>query len=89
MFKKMRGCSLSYERQGYIYFTCKNYNKQPKEVKDKIDRLCKEVGGEYAPTLFRILTTNVSVRRAAIEGYISERRLYDLRVEFFGKWEGE
>ena len=85
-FKKMRGCTLSYDKQGYIYFVCKNYHTQRGEVKAKIRSLCDEVGGAYSAALFRVLTTNVSIRRAAMEGYLSERLLYDLRVKFYERW---
>ena len=85
-FKKMRGCSLSYNRQGYIYFVCKNFASQPMHIKAKIRRLCDEVGGEYSPALFRVLTTSTGVRKAAMDGYLSERLLYELRKKFYEMW---
>ena len=65
---------------------CKNYPTQPKEVKDKIKRLCDKVGGEYSPALFSVLTTSKGVRKAAIDGYMSERLLYELRKKFYESW---
>lgn len=85
-FKKMRGCRLSYEKQGYIYFACRNYAVLSGEAKKKIHRLCDEVGGEYSDALFAVLTTSKSVRTAAIEYHISERLLYNLRVKFYERW---
>lgn len=85
-FKKMRGCKLSYDKQGYIYFLCKNYAAQPEEVKKKIRTLCDEVAGEYSAALFSVLTTGKSVRKVAIEHYISEPQLYRLRLQFYQSW---
>ena len=85
-FKKMRGCNLTYEKQGYIYFVCKNYKDQPEEVKEKIRSLCDEVGGEYSAALFMVLTSPHGARYVAMQNYISERHLYNLRTKFFEKW---
>ena len=52
MFKKMRGCPLSYDKQGYIYFLCKNYSSLPQPTQDKIKRLCDDVAAEYSSALF-------------------------------------
>lgn len=85
-FKKMRGCKLSYDKQGYIYFLCKNYAAQPEEVKKKIRTLCDEVAGEYSAALFSVLTSPKGVRRSAVEHYVSERQLYELRRKFYERW---
>lgn len=86
IFKKMRGCTLSYDKQGYIYFLCRNYSCLPQRTKEKIKRLCDEVAGEYSPALFRVLTSSAGIRRIAEENYISERLLYDLRREFYERF---
>lgn len=79
----MRGCTLSYEKQGYIYFLCKNYALLPQRTKDKIKRLCSDVAGEHSSALFRVLTSSSGIRRIAADCFVSERLLYDLRRDFY------
>ncbi len=86
-FKKMRGCSLSYDKQGYIYFLCKNYKSQPEAVRKKIKSIAEEVGGEYSAALFDVLVSGKSIRQVAIEQYVSEMTLYNLRIAFYEKFD--
>ena len=87
MFKKRRGIHISYEQQGLIYFTCVNYKDMPDEIQDKIQRLCQEVGKEYAEVLYKVVTdTKRSIRSLAIEYHISETQLYHYRKKFYENW---
>lgn len=85
-FKHMRGCSLTYDKQGYIFFMCRNYKHMSPRVKSRIRRLCEEVGKEYSTALFQVLTTQRGVRKVALDCYVSERQLYELRKRFFESW---
>lgn len=82
-FKKRRGIKLSYEQQGLVYFTCINYKSQPKWMREKIDKLCRQIGGMHADALKQVMTTGRSVRQISLECYISESVLYELRREFY------
>ena len=87
MFKKRRGIHIPYEQQGLIYFTCVNHKDMPDEIQDKIQRLCQEVGKEYADVLYKVVTDNKrSIRSLAIEYHISERQLYHYRKKFYEAW---
>ena len=87
MFKKRRGISLSYNKQGLIYFICMNAKEQPQEIQDKIINLCLEIAGKDYKALYTILTDdNKSIRAVAMEYFISETKLYELRKEFYEKW---
>ena len=77
---------MSYSEQGMICFTCLNYPLQPVYMRRKIDRLCATVGKEDARALFVMVTQDESVTKLARLYYISERKLYDLRKEFYEKW---
>ena len=56
MFKKKRSINLSYERQGFIFFTCLTYRMQPLNIQKRIENLCVEVAGEDFQALFALLT---------------------------------
>ena len=86
IFKKLRGCSLTYNQQLLIRAICLNYPIMPEEVKAKINRLCDECGGEYRKALFRVLTTYKSVRFIAIDENVSESQLYRFRLSFYEKF---
>lgn len=47
-FKYLPSVHKGYAEQGMIFFACQNYARQTAEVQSKIDRLCREAGGEYA-----------------------------------------
>ena len=86
-FRKLRGVNVPYREQGLIHFTCVNYEKQPKEVQEKIRRLCREIGGEYEDALFAMMTretmTNAQLER---EYYVSDSWMYKKRVMFYERW---
>ena len=87
MFKKRRGIKVPYRQQGLIFFTCLTYREQPKCVREKIERLCRETAGEeYSAALFELLTTERSVRSVAVDRAVSESQLYKLRKAFYEAW---
>lgn len=87
MFKKRRGIHIPYNKQGLIYFTCMNAREMPEEVQQKILNLCVEVGKEDYKALYEVLTNdNKSVLSISLEYFLSEKRLYRLRKEFYEKW---
>ena len=87
MFKKRRGIKLPYNRQGLIHFICMNYADMPEKIKRKIDSLCEEVGKEDSEALFEVLTNdNKSVYLIASESFVNEKKLYQLRKEFYERF---
>ena len=47
VFRYKKSIPVSYERQGYIYFTSLLYRELPEGAQRKILNLCLEAGGEY------------------------------------------
>lgn len=87
-FKKLRGIRLDYAAQGYIYFLCRNYYRIGDGDRSDIDVICAEVGGAYGHALFRVLTSEASIRRIAVDEFVSEATLYRLRARFYLRaWE--
>lgn len=85
-FKRLRSIRKNYDQQGEIHFTCRNYARQPEHIKRKIERLCVQVGGDYAEALFRYLTTDISWQQTCMDYYISEATLSRIRRRFYESW---
>lgn len=85
-FKKLRGVNRSYQEQGEIFFTCRNYAKQPEAVKEKIRRMCSEIGGPHEKALFAMMTRDVSATWIENNFHISDSMMYNLRKKFYERW---
>ena len=85
-FKYLRSVRKSYDEQGYIYYTCKTYGRQPPWIKAKIDRLCESAGGEYAPALKEFLTTDADWIWVCRVHSISSATLERIRRRFYESW---
>ena len=86
-FRKLRGVNRTHREQGLIYFTCMNYDKQPKAVQEKIRRLCKECGGPHEEALFALMTReNISVPWLEQNFFVSDSVLYEKRKKFYERW---
>lgn len=83
MFRKIRSIKLPYKKQGYIRFTCWNYEDLPQKTQALINRICAEVGGEDAPALREFLTTDKTAVAVAMKYFVRENKLYDMRREFY------
>lgn len=85
-FKKLRSVALPEEEQGYIYFTCMTYDRQPPGVRQKIDRLCGSCGGEYADALRALMCDGESITALSMRHYVSESTLLRARRRFYESW---
>lgn len=85
-FKRLPSVNVSYERQGRIFFACRNFRELPEREKRRIRSLCERVGGEYADALFAYLTTDISWQRTCMDYHISEMTLVRLRKAFYESW---
>lgn len=86
-FRKLRGVNRPHKEQGLIHFICLNYEKQPKEIQEKIRRLCKECGGEHEKALFELITReNISVPWLEQTYHVSDSVLYERRKRFYERW---
>jgi len=75
MFRYRRGSKVSYEKQGYVYFTSRRYKFMPQEKQREILNLCVEAGGEYYQALFEYVTTEISEVAVTMKHYISKATL--------------
>ncbi len=85
-FKKLRGVHLPEEKQGLIRYSCLTYKEQPKHIQNKIQRLCREVGGAYQAALREVMCSKSSITSIAMAHHVSETVLYELRRRFYERW---
>lgn len=85
-FKRLGTVRKSYEAQGLIYFACRDYKNQPAKIREKIDRLCSQAAGDYAPALFEFLTTDADWVYITQKYFISSATLDRARTEFYNAW---
>lgn len=76
MFRPKTSLPISYEQQGYIYFTSKKYKTLPRDKRRRIDELCLEAGGEHHKALFEYVTTDASVTKICLEHPIAPDTLH-------------
>lgn len=85
----MPAVPLSYEEQGLIYFTCRDYKRQPEAVKKRVRRVCARCAdGDAAKekAIFTFMTTRVSWRECCDRHFISDATLDRLRRRFYVLW---
>lgn len=85
-FKYLPSVHKGYAEQGMIFFVCQTYRRQTPEMQSKIDRLCREAGGEYADALRAYLCTPASWEAVTTEYFVSPSTLDRVRRRFFELW---
>lgn len=89
MFKSMPSIKLSKKVQGLIFYTCKNYEIQPKEIQERIKELVYEVCGKNdvngynQKALFEALTTEKGINYIAFNCFCSSRSICNWRKAFY------
>lgn len=83
MFRYKKSVPLSYEEQGYIYFTSRRYKKQPEDTQLLIHRLCRQCGGEYHRALFDFVTTDVGATAVCNRYFLSQSTLERLVKKYY------
>lgn len=86
-FKAHRSLGLSYPQQGLIFFICLNYEELDQRTREKIQLLCRQVGGAHENALLERMTTGYSTIKVAQKHYISTSTLYTLVRSFFQSWQ--
>jgi len=85
-FTRLRSVRKSYAEQGLIFFTCLSYSSQPKNIQEKICRLCQTAGGEYESALFEYLTTSADWLDVTMRYHLSDRTLERCQNKFYSLW---
>lgn len=88
-FRKIRNISLSYERQGQIFFTLANYANQPPGIKKQIDeRIRKAAKGSqsYEAALRDWLLHGAAFEAVLRRHYVRDATLVAMRKEIYETW---
>jgi len=72
------------ERQGLVYYMCRNYNNMPHEVQEQIKDVCNQVDKYNSEALLKFLITDNN-KMVSIDYYVSISTLNRLRAKFFKK----
>lgn len=76
MFRVKRSIpEVSYDDQGYIYFYSRRYNRLPERDRRRIERLCREAGGEHHKALLEFVTTAAGAVAVCTKHYLSQSTL--------------
>lgn len=75
MFRYKKSVDADYDRQGYIYFTSKNYQNLSAWQQRRLLDLCHEAGGEYHAAVFEFVTTDIGETAVCMRHHISASTL--------------
>ena len=74
-FRFKRAIPVSYDRQGFIFFTSKRYRELSAEERKRIRQLCAKAGGEHRDALLEFVTTDTTSALVCAKHYLSESTL--------------
>jgi len=86
MFRKKTSIHLPEVEQGYISFLLWTVNKQPREMRERIAELCREITpeGEDWRILYKALTDRYrTLESVAMEYYMQRKKLSRWRAAFY------
>jgi len=64
-----------------------NIKDMSDEIKGKVLNLCIEIAGSDYKALYEVVTNdNKSILSISLEYFINEKKLYQMRKEFYEKW---
>ena len=71
MFRYKKSIPVSYEWQGYIYFSSLLYWELPKRTQEKFLNLCIAAGKENYQALFEFVTTDAGAQAVCLRHHLS------------------
>ena len=75
VFRFKKAIHVSYDRQGFIYFTSRRYRELSSEERKRIRQLCAKAGGEYREAILEFVTTGASAAAVCRKHNISASTL--------------
>ena len=86
-FKKLASVVYSERKQGYIFYTCKNFaTVLTREEQERFIELCERCSCGHFDALFIYLTEDVGVRYIFRKYGVSRSRLYDYVSTFYNNF---
>ena len=75
VFRYKKSIDVSYERQGYIYFASRMYDRLTLRQQQKIVDMCVKAGGEYHAAVFEFVTTDNGAVAVCMKHHLSQSTL--------------
>lgn len=75
MFRFKRSIPVSYDQQGFIYFTSKRYRELTPAERKRIRLLAAKTGGEHRDALLEYVTTDTDAATVCARHFLSESTL--------------
>lgn len=87
-FKQWKSVGKTYQEQALIwaFCQCRDSKEVSPKVREKIARLIREAGGEYAAALEAYLCTDSSWEYVVTHYAISDRTLFRVTAKFLELW---
>lgn len=84
MFRyKKSASSVSYNRQGYIYFYSLLYGELPAEEQARIRQTAERAGGEYAEAVLAYVTTDDGETKICTQHHLDRATLYRAVARYY------
>lgn len=74
-FRFKRAIPVSYDRQGFIFFTSKRYRELSAEERKRIRQICAKAGGEYREAVLEFVTTGAGAAAVCVKHNVSASTL--------------
>lgn len=75
MFRFKKSIPVSYDHQGFIYFTTKRYRELTAEERKRIRQIAAKAGGEHREALLEYVTTGTDAATVCARHFLSESTL--------------
>lgn len=86
-FNKMASVKYSERKQGYIFYTCKNFaTVLSKEEQARFIELCKRCSCGHTDALFEYLVCDIDINTIIEEYGVSRTRLYQYVSDFYNNF---
>ena len=85
-FKYLPSVGVRYAEQGRIFFECRTYDKQPQQVRERINLICLAASGGdagYAEALRAYMTTERDFNSVCMDHHLSNATLARLHSRFY------
>lgn len=89
MFRYRSGIRVSYDRQGYVYFTSRLYREMSPEDQKKIENLCRNCAGQYGPALLELVTTNADMTWVTQRYHVSKSTMLRCLRRYYERFPGK
>lgn len=82
-FRYHKGMGLSYDRQGFIYFTLRHFDELPQADRDRIAETARTVCNGFEDLVLDYCTSDLDYKAACHKHHTAESVLYRYLARFY------